>query len=390
MSIYDLLSQRYTPDVEPQEPAGQHDDYRTDRLRLVDGVAVTPAGMVAGGEVPERTVPVVSPVLQGPDGFRLLVHAVKDVVPVEEPRLARHSAKALRLHALIQTISLDALMLLEALPEGAGFDIVVSAPLRSAEAAEVVIDRLGAMVAASAYAAGLGTLHHSDGGRDPHTVLGVQGAAGQPYVLWIGADSLLDHDDIAGLHRQGLLALASRQAGMFPGEAAYALLVQRIPESGEDGPAPGWWLEAATRLEHPARDTLSLPDRQRLVGDLLARVWPEGEDGEACAPASLVMDTLELPGRVPEVLGPLLERWPALDVIEHGLSVSALCGWPGEALVPLQWVLALASLDPGEDALLLNLAEPNVSHAMALHACAPAATPNEAPPAPAAVDRRRS
>ncbi|MFQ3790413.1 hypothetical protein [Halomonas sp. A29] len=387
-SIYDLLSQRYEPVVEPQEPTGQRSDYRPDRLRLMDGVALTSAGMVARDEVPERAMPVLSPVLHGPDGFRLLVHAMQDVMRVDEPRLERHSAKALRLHALIQTISLDALMLLEALPEGAGFDIVVSAPLRSAQAVEIVLGRLGTMVAASAYGAGLGDIHHSDSGWDPHTTLGTRESGGQPYVLWIGADSLLNHDDIAELHRQGLLALASRQVGVCPGEAAFALLAQRVLDSGSGGdeaPTTGWWLDAATLLEHPERSMRDNPARQQLMHDLLAQAWPVAEP-----PAYLVMDTLELPGRTMELSAPLLERWPRLDIIDDGLSVSALCGWPGEALTPLQLVLALASVGHAKSALLLNQAAETYSRALTLHACALAMSTNEDSPAAAPVDRRRS
>ena len=387
-SIFDLLSQRYEPVVEPQEPTGQRSDYRTDRLRLIDGVAVTPAGMVARDEVPERAMPVLSPVLHGPDGFRLLVHAVKDVMPMSEPRLERHSAKARRLHALIQTISLDALMLLDALPAGAGFDIVVSAPLHSAQAIEIVLGRLSTMVAASAYSAGLGDIHHSDSGWDPHATLRAPESGGRPYVLWIGADSLLNHDDTAELHRQGLLALASRQVGVCPGEAAFALLVERVSESGAGGdevPTTGWWLDSATLLGHPERSMRDNPARQQQVDDLLAQAWPM-----EAPPAYLVMDTLELPRRVMALSAPLLERWPRLDIIDDGLSVSALCGWPGEALTPLQLVLALASVGHSESALLLNLAEEGCSRALTLQACALAMSTNEDSPAAPPVDRRRS
>ncbi|WP_445003719.1 hypothetical protein [Halomonas mongoliensis] len=392
-SIFDLLAERHEPAVEPQAPAGQRSDYRTDRLRLVDGLALTPAGLVAAGEVPAPARLAQSRELRGPDGFHLLVQAVAEVVPEPAPRL---DAKAQRLQALLQGVLVDALMLLDALPEGEGFDIVLSAPLRTA-AAEVVTDGLRRAVAATDLAQGLGELRHLAAGQDPHAALAAPDEGGQGHVLWLVVDSLLNLEDIAALHRRDRLALPTRQAGFYPGEAAVALLMQRVPEGGGDeqaASAPGWWLDAAIRREHPGRGTLGGAARQRLVAELLAQAWPAGEGGEDDPPAFLVVDALGLPGRTQELVGPLLERWPALDIIEQGLGVDTWGGWPGEALTALQLALARAALAPGESALLLGLAEETGTRALTLWACGEAET-DDAPatndhPATSPADRRRS
>lgn len=394
-SIFDRLSERPEPASAAQAPAARRHDFRTDRLRLVDGLALTPAGLVAAGEVPAPARLAQSRELHGPDGFRLLVQAVPEVVPEPAPGL---DAKAQRLQALLQGVLVDALMLLDALPEGEGFDIVLSAPLRTA-AAEVVTDGLRRAVAATELARGLGELRHLAAGQDPHAALAAPD--GQGHVLWLVVDSLLNLEDIAALHRRDRLALPTRQAGLYPGEAAVALLMQRVPEGGEGGedepgaPAPGWWLDAAIRREHPGRATLGAAARQRLVAELLAQAWPAGEGGEDDPPAFLVVDSLGLPGRTQELVGPLLARWPALDIIEQGLGVDTWGGWPGEALTALQLALAQAALAPGESALLLGLAEETGTRALTLRACDEAAT-DDAPattddhPATPPADRRRS
>lgn len=395
-SIYDLLHQHEPPVVETPVTRAGRGDYRTDRLRLIDGVALTPAGVVAAGEVPEPSAPVLATDLQGPDGFRLLVQPVGEVMPVDEPRLGgRGSAKARRLHELVQTISIDALMLLDALPDGAAFDIVLSAPLRSPQAIEIILDRLRRTVDATEYGEGLGDIRHSTSGWDPHATLAVPESGGQPYVLWISADSLLNHDDIARLHHRRLLALSSRPTGVSPGEAAVALLMQRVLESEPeeaDGSSTGWWLDHASGLAHPERSTLSHQARHRTLRDLLAQAWPESdEDREAGAPAYVVMDAQGLPGRTMDVIGPLIERWPMLDVLDDGVSVDAWCGWPGEALTSLQLVLAMASLAPEDGALVLNLVEERRTRALVLHAGARAVdTDHDTGAATSSVDGRGS
>ncbi|MBZ9556808.1 MULTISPECIES: hypothetical protein [unclassified Modicisalibacter] len=372
-SIFDRLSRR-PPSVEPVEsPSAARGDYDPDRLRLIDGVALTASGFVGGGGVPEARSPNLSGSLRGADGFRLPVHEIVDVMPVEEPRLKRVEAKALRLHELVQTLMVEALMMLETLPEDAAFDVVLSAPIRSAEAAGIVVEHLRGAIADTQYAACLGEVRHLRHGDDPHAALSLAERDGMPYVLWISADSLLNEADVTALGERGVLVRASHGAGLRPGEAVSALLIQRLlPEPGAFD--DGWRLDRGYAGEHAPRGSRRDHDKRRALLASLDAAWPcspaagsKGEKGDedegrdtsqdiaGAAPSRLVIDTIGLPGRAVEVASALTERWPELDMIEDGIGIDDVCGWPGEALTALALVLAIAGLEAREHALVLSL-----------------------------------
>ena len=166
-SIFDLLHQRQAVSEPQEEPTAARCDYAGDRLRLIDGLALTAAGFIRGGEIPEAPAPELSSTLYGSDGYRLLVHRVVDTISVDEPRLARCEAKAYRLHQLVQTVVTEALMLLEALPEDSPFDVLLSAPIRSPEAAAIIQERLRGAIAETQYGACLGELRLAEIGLGP-------------------------------------------------------------------------------------------------------------------------------------------------------------------------------------------------------------------------------
>lgn len=384
-SIFDLLHQRHQPTEPVSEVSTTRSDYDTQRLRLLDGMALTPSGFVAAGSLPEAQPPAQSSSLYGADGFRCIVHRIADVMPVQAPRLGRLEARALRLHQLIQTLAVDALMLLEALPDETAFDVVVSAPLRSDEAAHIIIERLRAAIAETQYGQWLNRIDHDMAGADPHASLAAGDGGGMAHVLWISADSLLDDEGVAALQRRSAAVGASRGAGFYPGEAAVALLLQRLlpDEVAFDS---GWLIDSGVSVEHLPRSTSRDHVRRQALLDVLAQSWPpmdetqpqEGGQAESRqksdGPARLVFDTLNLPGRAVEAGGALTERWPALDLVTDGVSVDGMAGWPVGAVTALAWALALASLQPDEHALVLSLESDSVTRAWRLMACtAPAA-----------------
>lgn len=367
-SIYDLLQPRTRPVVEQPEHVEQRKDFRDDRLCLLDGVALTAAGglSMASGSVPEAVRVELSENMRGPDGFPLKACAVKEVTPVGESGLRRLDSKALRLHELIQTILLDALMMLEALPENGRFDIVLSAPLRSGEVANL-LEQIQQAVAETEYSVRLGDIRHSAVGWDPHACLAVSESGGHPHVLWLCADSLINATDVGRLDRRELLMKATRPAGLAPGEAAVALLMQRVSEEDDGESISGWWLGSAAEQEHAPRSNKARGRNPSIVKELLEQSWPDtADDAEAGEPSRVVVDALTLPGRVAEVVGPLTERWSGLDVNDHGISVDRWCGWPGEALTALQLLLAVASPGEGESAVVLNVMEQHGSRCMTL------------------------
>lgn len=376
-SIFDLLHQRQRP-VEPVgEVSTARSDYDTQRLRLLDGVALTPSGVVAAGTLPEAQPPVLSSSLYGADGFRRFVYRIADVMPAQESRLGRIEARALRLHRLIQTLAVDALMLLEALPDETAFDVVVSAPTRSDEAAQIIIERLRAAIAETQHGQWLNRIDHGVAGAGPHASLAVGAEGGMAHVLWISADSLLDDEGVAALQRRSSSSRASGGAGLHPGETAVALLLQRLlpDEMAFDG---GWLIDSGVSVEHLPRSTSRDHVRRRTLLDVLAQGWPpsandaqpqERAPEESDAPTRLVIDTLSLPGRAVEAGGALIERWPELDLVTDGVSVDGMAGWPGEAVTALAWALALASLQPGEHALVLSLEAESATRVWRLMAC---------------------
>ncbi|WP_110598233.1 hypothetical protein [Salinicola lusitanus] len=383
-SIFDLLHQRQQSPEPVEEVSSARSDYRVDRLRLLDGVALTASGFVGAGAVPAAQSPALSPSLHGPDGFRLLVHRVADVTPIQEPRLGRLETKALRLHELIQTIVIEALMMLEALPEEAAFDVVLTAPLRSPEATAIVVERLRAAIVETQYASALGEIHHATRGGDPHTLVGVGDDGGMPYVLWISADSLLNETDVAALQHRRVLGRSSNSPGLYVGEGVAALLIQRLlPEDA--GFDTGWRVDTGSVRDHPARSAQRDHAKRQALLALLKDAWPASDaasdadetegadtpvDGVSTAPARVVIDAMGLPGRAVEIGSALIERWPEIDMIDDGAGVDQFCGWPGEAVTAMALVLAMAPLSPLDSAVVIRVEDETRSTVWSLRSCA--------------------
>ncbi|SPJ33570.1 hypothetical protein [Kushneria phyllosphaerae] len=385
-SIFDLLHQRQQDAAPVVEKTAARSDYLIDRLLLVDGVALTPAGFVARGVLPEAVPPVLSESLYGPDGYRLLVHPITDVMPLEDNRLKRLEHKAHRLNALVQTLMVEALIMLEALPEAAGFDLVLTLPLRSPQVGEIVLAQAREAIMETQYGDRLESARLVPCQGELHDQMAVSEAGGAARVLWLSADSLLNDDDVGRLNARGVLGRSSKGPGLHPGEAVSALLLQRVlPEDASFD--RGWLIGAATTRAHARRsDQRDYPRREKLLA-LLGEAWPDtADDPEPTeesmslpnAPARLVVDSLTLPGRAVEAGGALMARWEMLDLIDDGIGVDVHGGWPGEAMSALQLVLAMAPLEEGDSALVLEIAAETQSRALVLRACAgPTALANQ-------------
>lgn len=370
-SIFDLLHERQ-PVSEPQPtPEPRQTDYDADRLQVLDGLALTAAGLITPDSLPEAHTPQLSSSLVGADGYRLLVHEIADLPVAEEPELARMDTKAVRLHRLVQSIVLEALMLLEALPDDAHYDVVLSAPVASDAAAAIITDRLSRAIAETEYGERLGELHHSAAGEDPHTTLAVSGDGGMPYVLWLSVDSVINQQDLVSPRHRQLLVQSSRSPGLYAGEAAAALLIRRLSD-GEPQPDDGWLMGPGMIREHPARAGRRDHEKRQGLIQLLGEFWPDEEaDGK---PSRLVFDALGLPGRAVELGGAVIERWPEIDTIDDGVNVEDFCGWPGVSVTAVMLVLAIAEMNPDEHVILLSLRAENQSRVWALRGPAVEAT----------------
>ncbi|MCM2130786.1 hypothetical protein [Larsenimonas rhizosphaerae] len=376
-SIFDLLHQRHQEAVPVVETTARS-DYLPDRLHLVDGVALTPAGFVARGVLPDAIPPELSESLHGPDGYRLLVHPIKDVMPLEDNRLKRLEHKAHRLNALVQTLMVEALIMLEALPEGAGFDLILTLPIRSSQAGDIILAQAREAIMETQYGDRLESARLAPCQGELHDQMAVPEEGGAAWALWLSADSLLNDDDVARLEARGVLGRSSKGPGLHPGEAVSALLLQRVLPD-HDAFDQGWMIEKATTCRHEKRSEQRDYYRREQLFALLGQVWPDNtgtppdttEKNQALpvAPAWLVVDSLTLPGRAVEAGGALMARWEMLDLIDDGIGVDIHGGWPGEAMSALQLVLATARLKQHDCALVLNIADEMQSRALVLRAC---------------------
>lgn len=386
-SIFDKLYTRRQPVSEPVEEAVQVlSDFDAERLRIVDGIALTPAGFVGQGEVPETHSPELSSELHGIDGFRLPIHQIADLPDVDEPELARYDSKALRVHQLMQSIVVEALMMLEAIPESAGFDIVFSAPLNWPKVATIIGERLQAVAMETQYGERLGEVRHVTSG-EPHTILKAPEQGGMPYVLWIGADSLINEEDIASPENRGLMVQSSRDSAAFPGEAVAAVLVQRLQEDETDFDS-GWELKRGIVDQHPKRSDRRDYERKQQVLGIFSELFPEADSDseseessddadETATPVRVVVDSLDMSGRAVEVGGAVTECWPQIEMLVDCLGADSLSGWSGEAMLPLSMVVALAPLAPEENAVVLSLQSENHSDGWLLRSYAAAHVDND-------------
>lgn len=366
-SIYDRLQHRRRTVVRPEDkrPVAGH-DYLSDRVRLIDGVALTAAGFVLSGTaLPQGRQPVLSQTLSRSAGAPLLVHPIEEFVPVEEPRLRTLDAKALRLDQLVQTVLIDALMMLDLLERNAGFDVVLSVPRSSPRAHEIMLERLHGAITESEYGEFLGCVRCTTEGRDPHTAMSAPvESGGMSYVLWISVDSLLNDGDVATLARDGQLEGIGNGGGLRPGEAVAVVLAQRL-RPGETTFESGWILAKGVSHGHAPRSAQSSRERCAALQTLMEQAWSDGAPGLwANEPAYIVVDSLGLPGRAAEAGKTLANVWSTLDLIEDGVVVDSRCGWPGEALSALELVLAVTSLRASEEALVLDIAAESDSRVM--------------------------
>lgn len=381
-SIYDRL-QKVRP-AEPQvAPTQARSDYHTDTLCLLDGVALTAAGAVARGELPESSSPALSAMLRGPDGYGLLVHEIALHQSESQEGGARLDRRHQRLMSLIQSLVIDALLMLEALPEGTPFDVVLSAPIRHASLREIFLTQLRETIQATPFGEVLGHVTYRAASQASlHQLLAADESGGMPHVVWISVDSLLFESSVSELARRGQLGYASRPTGLFPGEAVSAVLCQRIaPES--PAPVQGWQIPLAATLTHPARGSRELRRAPAPLAQLIERHWPapaasRAQDDDSAEtpintdfqPVRLVIDSFGLPGRALEAGTSLVNRWPELDVIADGSIIDRFCGWPGDAWLGLALVLAMAELEEQDGALIVALADDSRTQGLALLPCA--------------------
>lgn len=363
-SLYDRLRPRQSTleqmarqETTP-EPARRYDP---DRLRVIDGVALTAAGMVGRDGLPDSQIAVMDASLAASES--LLVHRVEcHAGSVGEP-LAHAGERASRLYELTRALLGEALTLLERLPADARFEVIVSMPIEGHST--VLRDMLNASLRGSLAYPRMTGLQLVPDQRDIHDTLAAPAAGGAGHVLWLSVDGVLHAHGIAQLRARHQLATSRYSQGIKPSEAAAALLIRREAEDG-CGSDVGYLLKRGQVREHARRADLTRRQRHQTVTELVTSVWPGPGTEEDISPAVVVADCLSLPGLRADLAAGVITRWPDFDLGQQCLCINFHFGWPGTALSALQLVAALASDRSTSGAVVLQLNDDHSSRALAL------------------------
>lgn len=410
-SIYDRMPLRqstlrkYAQAQKAAAPAPTR--YDPERLRVIDGVALTAAGLVGWGSVPAASSPVVDRTLSSTEV--LLTH------PVALPEAFAGSITALigeparRVHELGHALLCEALNLVEPLPAEANVDVYVSTALDIREQAQALCQSLASVlrtsprISAVRQASAHEDIHddsHEAIHEDIHDLLAAPESGGASHVLWLSIDTLLHAQGIASLRDRGALASLSDLQGLKPAEASVALLFERVQEDAEPLSAGIWLTRGKTQTYH--RHELSTRQQRRQhLRELVAQGWQDGsteslngrgdtpgkrpkdesgggeqrdlDTGSAGAPF-VVVDHLDVSGDRAVLGSVLMERWPEFELGEDCLSIDAHFGWPGQSAIALSLVVATVELQrrgaQATGALLLTLMDDNRRQTLALRAIA--------------------
>ena len=129
-SLYDRLRPRQSTleqMARQQATPAPERHYDPERLRVIDGVALTAAGLVGWGNMPDKQAAVVDTSLAASES--LLVHRIDCQFGTLGEPLALQGDRARRLYELARALVGEAMTLLERLPTEAGFEVVVSMPV---------------------------------------------------------------------------------------------------------------------------------------------------------------------------------------------------------------------------------------------------------------------
>ncbi|USZ50661.1 hypothetical protein [Halomonas sp. DN3] len=363
-SLYDRLRPRQSTleqMARQQATPAPERRYDPDRLRVIDGVALTSAGLVGWGNMPDKQAAVVDTSLAASES--LLVHRIDCQFGTLGEPLALQGDRARRLYELARALVGEAMTLLERLPTEAGFEVVLSMPVEGHTT--VLRDMLDVSLRGSLAYPRMTGLRLVPDHQDLHDTLATPATGGAGHVLWLSIDCVLHAHGIGQLRARQQLATTRNPQGIKPSEAAVALMIQRIAEDGYGG-GDGYLLKRGVMLEHNRRTDLTRRQRYQSLAEILARVWPDEGATAGNAPGVVVADSLDLPGRRADLAGALLTLWPELDLGEECRCIDYHFGWPGTALIALQLVVALVGDRSRSGAVLLQLSDDHSSRALAL------------------------
>lgn len=356
-SIYDELYRRRVSRRQPTVVEGRRRDFSAERISLVDGVAITSAGVLQMGEGLPKEAPLATPcpLFTNAQGFPRLVKPISTIALSE-----RHLGVEGRLSAIwdFLTGSFDALI--RQLPDDDNVDLVVTlpdgvSPWLQQSLQQRIIEQLkkhrvwqeGQSRCTVGSASTLNTLLAPD-------TLGAM-----RWVFWCCIDSLLDD---AQLYRWD--ERFSKQSPLIAGEGGALMLFERAAPEAE--PTKGqFWVQSAQQL-HASSSTAAKRARTVALNALISKLLPahtsdQQDDGASDAPAWCIMD-MGSGDRAGDAFMALFDRWAGVyEPLVNCYALDHFCGGVGGAALGLSLMMAAAAMQQEDSAMLLMLSETDVS-----------------------------
>ena len=357
-SIYDELYRRRVSRRQPTVAEGRRRDFSAERISLVDGVAITPAGVFQMGEGLPKEAPLATPcpLFTNAQGFPRLVKPISTIALSE-----RHLGVEGRLSAIWDFLTGSVDVLIRQLPDDDNVDLVVTlpdgvSPWLQQSLQQRIIEQLkkrrvwqeGQSHCTIGSASTLNTL------LAPDTSVGAM-----RWVFWCCIDSLLDD---AQLYRWD--GRFSTQSPLIAGEGGALMLFERAALEAE--PTKGlFWVQSA---QQPHASSSSAAKRARTVAlkALVSKLLPahtsdQQDDGTLDAPAWCIMD-MGSGDRAGDAFMALFGRWAGVyEPLVNCYALDHFCGCVGDAALGLSLMMAAAAMQQEDSAMLLMLGETDVS-----------------------------
>lgn len=353
-SIYDELYRRRVSRRQPSVTESRRRDFSADRVCVVDGAAVSAAGMfLMHGGLPD-TPPIASPwpLLTDASGFPRLAKPIKTMAASD-----RHLGIDGRLNSIWALLagSLDGLV--RQLPDDEKVDVVICLPEVASlsfrqSLQQSLVERLTTY---NLWQEGESVCHITSSSATLNTMLAPDpNVGGMRWVVVCSIDSLLEE------HQLGQWGTsADQQTSVIAGEGGALILFERVAPAAL--PSLGrFWINSKEQSFEETSKPLPMKKHPRIaaLSALLEALVP----AEASAPPDVCVMDIGMGEPAGDAFMALFERWPnqyAPMVNCHALDYYN--GYIGEATFAVMLMMAVAAIEDTDSALLLSLGQAGIS-----------------------------
>lgn len=361
-SIYDELYRRRVSRRQPSVTESRRRDFSADRICVVEGVAISAAGMfLMHGGLPE-TPPIASPwpLLTDTNGFPRLAKPIKMMALSD-----RHLGINGRLNGIWELLagSLDGLI--RQLPDGEKVDLVISLPDMASlnfqqQLQQSLVERL---VANDLWQEGQSQCRITSSISSLNALLAPNpDIGGMRWVVLCSIDTLLEE------HQQGQWGVTDDQrTSLIAGEGGALILFERVAPALS--PSLGrFWIHSKEQPFEETGKVLPVKKHPRIAAllALLEALVPAEPPTAEHPPEVCVMD-IGMGEPAADAFVALFERWPnqyAPMVNCHALDYYN--GYIGQATLAVMLMMAMAAAEDADSALLLSLGQTGISAASLL------------------------